>query len=239
MIGELPQSKPDGFASSLWEGASGETGSFAVEPETLPLCQRPHLRGGCRRRRLGEFAPRNTPLPSAPAGRSHLPQGDGFWQCRKVYRRHERLPPWGSWRVAPEGVTTAAPPLPQEAGAANAACRHDPACEKGVLKSPQAFQNPKIINNSSAATTTTAASGGNREELLGQRPARRECRPRHEADAGCRNPEASGGHFQSSCPPGHPAARHAAHSTSFSALESFFRAASRRKAARLSAQRSI
>ena len=38
------------------------------------------------------------------------------------------------------------------------------------------------------ATTATAASGGNREELLGQRPARRECRPRHEADAGCRNP---------------------------------------------------
>ena len=40
-----------------------------------------------------------------------------------------------------------------------------------------------------SATTTTAASGGNREELLGQRPARRECRPRHDADAGCRNPE--------------------------------------------------
>ena len=37
----------------------------------------------------------------------------------------------------------------------------------------------------------TAASGGNREELLGQRPARRECRPRHDADAGCRNPEAA------------------------------------------------
>ena len=41
----------------------------------------------------------------------------------------------------------------------------------------------------SNATTTTAASGGNREELLGQRPARCECRPRHDADAGCRNPE--------------------------------------------------
>ena len=41
------------------------------------------------------------------------------------------------------------------------------------------------------ATTATAASGGNREQLLGQRPARRECRPRHEADAGCRNPEAA------------------------------------------------
>ena len=39
------------------------------------------------------------------------------------------------------------------------------------------------------ATTTTAASGRCREELLGQRPARRTCRPRHDADAGCRNPE--------------------------------------------------
>ena len=48
-----------------------------------------------------------------------------------------------------------------------------------------------------SATTTTAASGGNREELLGQRPARRKCRPRHDADAGCRNP-ISGGHSKSS-----------------------------------------
>ena len=38
------------------------------------------------------------------------------------------------------------------------------------------------------ATATTAASGGYREELLGQRPAGCECRPRHEADAGGRNP---------------------------------------------------
>ena len=45
--------------------------------------------------------------------------------------------------------------------------------------------------------------------------------------------------FQSFSTPGHPAVRHAAHSTSFSGLESFFRAASRRRAARLSAQRSI
>ena len=56
------------------------------------------------------------------------------------------------------------------------------------------FPELRILNNSSAeyaqsATTTTAASGGNREELLGQRPARRACRPRHDADAGCRNPE--------------------------------------------------
>ena len=38
------------------------------------------------------------------------------------------------------------------------------------------------------ATATTAACGRHREELLGQRPARRECRSRHEADAGSRNP---------------------------------------------------
>ena len=38
------------------------------------------------------------------------------------------------------------------------------------------------------ARATTAASGGYREELLGQRPAGCECLPRHDADAGCRNP---------------------------------------------------
>ena len=38
------------------------------------------------------------------------------------------------------------------------------------------------------ATATTAASGGNREELLGPRSAGHECRPRHEVDAGHRNP---------------------------------------------------
>ena len=42
-----PSVKPCGFASSLGEGASGATGYFALQLETLPLCQRPHLRGGC------------------------------------------------------------------------------------------------------------------------------------------------------------------------------------------------
>ena len=49
LFAELPQSKPDGFASSLEEGASGAPASFALEPETVPLCQRPHLRGGWHR----------------------------------------------------------------------------------------------------------------------------------------------------------------------------------------------
>ena len=41
----LPQSKPDGFASSLGEGASGVSANFALQPETVPSCQRPHPRG--------------------------------------------------------------------------------------------------------------------------------------------------------------------------------------------------
>ena len=57
LFDELPQSKPDGFASSLGEGASGAPTNFALEPETVPLCQGPHPRGGCRANaRLGEFS---------------------------------------------------------------------------------------------------------------------------------------------------------------------------------------
>ena len=52
-----------------------------------------------------------------------------------------------------------APPLPQEAGAAAAACRPAPTREKGVLKSPQAFQNPKISNIFSAETAQSNAEG--------------------------------------------------------------------------------
>ena len=48
---ELPQSKPDGFASSLWEGASGAPANFALQPGTVPPCQGPHPRGGCRAQR--------------------------------------------------------------------------------------------------------------------------------------------------------------------------------------------
>ena len=43
---KLPQSKPDGFDSSLGEGASGETAHFACEPGSVPPCQGPHPRGG-------------------------------------------------------------------------------------------------------------------------------------------------------------------------------------------------
>ena len=95
-------------------------------------------------------------------------------------------------QAMPEGV------LPQrrafaESGAANAVYRYDPFLVKkqiGKIRRLSRFTNKNILSADYAqsATTTTAASGGNREELLGQRPARRECRPRHDADAGCRNP---------------------------------------------------
>ena len=86
-----PSVKPCGFASSLGEGASGETGYFAFKPECLPLCQRPHLRGRlppaggrcraatkrgiCRRRRLGEFL--RVP-PQSRLAPCQLPQGDAL-----------------------------------------------------------------------------------------------------------------------------------------------------------------
>ena len=83
--------------------------------------------------------------------------------------------------------------------------------KKAVPKRPQAFRNcyKNILSAlyAQSATTTTAASGGNREELLGQRPARRACRPRHDADAGCRNPIAAGIQNRFTCPPAAPPAR--------------------------------
>ena len=38
---ELPQSKPDGFDSSLWEGAFGIAGKFAVKLQSLRACLLP------------------------------------------------------------------------------------------------------------------------------------------------------------------------------------------------------
>ena len=41
MVRKLPQSKPDGFASSLWEGAFGIAGKFAVKLQTFRVCSLP------------------------------------------------------------------------------------------------------------------------------------------------------------------------------------------------------
>ena len=36
-VGKLPQSKPDGFASSLWEGAFGIAGKFLAKVQALQV----------------------------------------------------------------------------------------------------------------------------------------------------------------------------------------------------------
>ena len=101
---KLPQSKPDGFDSSLGEGASGETGDFAIQPATLPSCQRPHLRGGWLRPTgadWGSFSrhplshgmrrassPKGTPLAmpqSLPSPPKAVPLGKV--DCREAARR--------------------------------------------------------------------------------------------------------------------------------------------------------
>ena len=38
---ELPQSKPDGFASSLWEGAFGMVVQFSAKVQSLRVCLLP------------------------------------------------------------------------------------------------------------------------------------------------------------------------------------------------------
>ena len=47
---ELPQSKPDGFASSLWEGAFGMAVQFPAKPQSLRA--QPLPRGGAVAQRL-------------------------------------------------------------------------------------------------------------------------------------------------------------------------------------------
>ena len=54
-----------------------------------------------------------------------------------------------------------------ESGAASAACLYDPSREKGVLKSPQAFQNPKLKIFSADDAQSNAARILNRPALGG------------------------------------------------------------------------
>ena len=126
----------------------------------------------------------------------HLPQGDGFSGGGKLCGNAERRPPGGAGeRSETEGVLHASilvlprsAALPQKAALQMPFPSMTPPVKMRLERSAERDKR-EILNNNSAATTTTAASGGNREELLGQRPARCECRPRHDADAGCRNPE--------------------------------------------------
>ena len=126
-----------------------------------------------------------------------LPQSGSPWQSLQASSLCQGLSLWESRHRAAmierARTLTAARLFPQETSAATAVFLCDPTRENAMPGGPQTARHCSIISNFSAeyaqsTTTTTAASGGNREELLGQRPARRKCRPRHDADAGCRNP---------------------------------------------------
>ena len=126
-------------------------------------------------------------VPEAPSQRTTSPGRDRFSP-----RRGEMSP-----QVTKRGTDVTADDkkgnLAKPSGFDWGSSFQNPTRENAMPGGPQTARHCSIISNFSAeyaqsTTTTTAASGGNREELLGQRPARRKCRPRHDADAGCRNP---------------------------------------------------
>ena len=69
---ELPQSKPDGFASSLWEGAFGMAGRFPAEMETC--------------------LPGSTPSVIA-CGDATFPKGTAFGRWRQSFRHSVKASP--------------------------------------------------------------------------------------------------------------------------------------------------
>ena len=80
--GELPQSKPDGFASSLGEGASGVPGALQYTRELSHYVKSPISEGAVA---VGDWGSYGT-HPLSFAARQ-LPQGDAFQRCRKLSRR--------------------------------------------------------------------------------------------------------------------------------------------------------
>ena len=69
--GRTPSVKPCGFATSLSEGGSGETGSFAPEPEALPMLKGSLFEGAVAAGDWGSLPPN----AKSPGGRpcSHAP----------------------------------------------------------------------------------------------------------------------------------------------------------------------
>ena len=192
-----PQSKPADLPAPSGREPLAKPDTLQFNRELSRHAKGPILEGAVERMRdWGSLLPWLTPSVKA-CGFATFPKGTAS-AVAENFAAAPKGAPLGELASAarlkgysPQGSS---PAFPQrrafaESGAANAVFLYDPSREKAILENPQIFQNCEIINNLSAATTTTAASGGNREELLGQRPARRECRPRHEADAGCRNPE--------------------------------------------------
>ena len=95
------------------------------------------------------------PLTTAPAS---LP-------CTPLFVAMRHLPPTGGKSLL--------------AGGGQLSCNSRTGQIKNALAHCSGSNHGRHSYRMGPATTTTAASGRCREELLGQRPARRKCRPRH------------------------------------------------------------
>ena len=85
-FGGLPQSKPDGFASSLGEGASGAVAKFLIASETLAMV-------------LTACALSVTCGDSSPKGRAKNTAGNFLIASNTLASRLTAwLSPWESWR---------------------------------------------------------------------------------------------------------------------------------------------
>ena len=94
---------------------------------------------------------------NAPA----LPKGEPLakpvtWHLSRKLYRHAKASPFGRGGSERSELTErarllpAAPPLPQEAGAADAGRLYDPTRENGIPERPQTLRYAENINNSSA-----------------------------------------------------------------------------------------
>ena len=97
--GITPSVKPCGFASSLGEGASGETGDFAIQPATLPPCQRPHLRGGWLRPTGADWGSFSRHPLSHGLRRASSPKGTPM-ALPQSFPLPRKPSPWGRWIAA-------------------------------------------------------------------------------------------------------------------------------------------
>ena len=83
--GRTPSVKPCGCATSLSEGGSGETGSFAPEPEALPPGKAPSLRG-LSPQATGGVCPKHNKSPGGLSGGRKALRGERKTENKQFFR---------------------------------------------------------------------------------------------------------------------------------------------------------
>ena len=82
--GRTPSVKPCGFATSLSEGGSGETGSFAPEPGALPMRKAPSLRG-LSPQATGGVCPKHNKSPEGLSGGRKALRGGRKTENKQIF----------------------------------------------------------------------------------------------------------------------------------------------------------